>query len=119
MCKRGEIFYTNLGDNHISDKQCGVRPVIVVSNNRANKNSSVITVIPMTSRLNKKPLPTHVLLEKESSGLDRDSIALAEQITNLDKERLGIKAGEIIDKVTMERLAIAIQIQVGIFDEYN
>ena len=31
--------------------QGGVRPVIVVSNNKANTYSSVITVVPLTSRI--------------------------------------------------------------------
>ena len=119
MCKRGEIYYTNLGNNCISDKQCGIRPVIVVSNNKANKNSNIITVVPMTSKVYKKRLPTHVFMDKLSTGLDKDSIALAEQITAIDKDMLEDKTGEIFDELAMEQLTTAIQIQVGCYDEYN
>ena len=119
MCKRGEIYFSNLGYDFRSDKQCGSRPVIVISNNRANRNSSVVTVIPMTSRLNKKPLPTHVFVSRRLSGLEKDSIALAEQITNLDKDKLERKVGEIADEMTMDQLTTAIQIQLGFYDEYN
>lgn len=42
--------------------QSGFRPVIIVSNNLANEYSSVITILPMTSRTEKKKMPTHVVI---------------------------------------------------------
>lgn len=32
-------------------KQSGIRPAVIVSNNRANKHSPVITVVPLTSKI--------------------------------------------------------------------
>ena len=62
--------------------QGGVRPVIVVSNNKANTYSSVITVVPLTSRIYKKRyLPTHVFISKyDMTGIRKGSLALAEQV---------------------------------------
>ena len=51
--------------------------MIVVSNNKANTYSSVITVVPMTSRIYKKRyLPTHVVINtKTAATLDFSGVA--------------------------------------------
>lgn len=87
MCRRGEIYNVDFGNNENSYKQCGVRPALVVSNNRANENSPVVTVVPLTARVwKKKYLPTHVQIPlKASVGLSKPSMALAEQVETLDK----------------------------------
>ena len=54
MCRRGEIYNVDFGNNENSYKQCGVRPALVVSNNRANENSPVVTVVPLTARVEEK-----------------------------------------------------------------
>ena len=121
MCKRGDIYYVDFGDDYNSSKQCGIRPAVVVSNNRANEYSPIITVVPLTSKIHKKPsLPTHVLIPYSvDCGLDRSSMALAEQVETLDKRCLGEKIGEISDEMIMEKLTVALQIQIGAYSEYN
>ena len=47
--RRGDILWADLGMFPTTSVQGGVRPVIVVSNNKANTYSSVITVVPLTS----------------------------------------------------------------------
>ena len=95
MCKRGDIYYVDFGEKAGSE-QGGVRPALVVSNNKANKHSPVVTVIPLSARVwKKKYLPTHVQIPlKKSSGLNKPSMALAEQVETLDKTRLGERIGE-------------------------
>ena len=41
-----------------------MRPVVVVSNNMANKHSTIITVVPLSTKnlLKKRNLPTHVFV---------------------------------------------------------
>ena len=88
MCKRGDIYFVDFGQNIESNKQCGIRPAVIVSNNRANEHSPVITVVPLTGRTYKKRfLPTHVFIPR-SCGLDRNSLALAEQVEAIDKKNL-------------------------------
>ena len=36
MCRRGDIYNVDFGKNIESRKQYGIRPALVVSNNRAN-----------------------------------------------------------------------------------
>ena len=61
--RRGDILYVDMGEEYEGSIQGGMRPMVVVSNNLANKFSPVITVVPLTSRTYKKRyLPTHVLI---------------------------------------------------------
>ncbi len=121
MCRRGEIYNVDFGNNENSYKQCGVRPALVVSNNRANENSPVVTVVPLTARVwKKKYLPTHVQIPlKASVGLSKPSMALAEQVETLDKNQLLEKLGEVYDEMVMQQITIALQIQIGAYAEYN
>ena len=65
MCKRGDIYYVDFGEK-AGSKQVGIRPVLVVSNNKANKHSPpVVTVVPLSARVwKKKYIPTHVQIPK-------------------------------------------------------
>ena len=95
MCKRGEIHFVNFGDNIDTYKQSGLRPTLVVSNNKVNEHSPVITVVPLTTKTRRMHLPTHVLIPPTSGiGLNRMSLALAEQVETLDKDRLLEYKGE-------------------------
>lgn len=121
MCKRGDIYFVDFGENLQTRKQYGVRPVVIVSNNKANAYSPVITVVPLTSKIYKKRfLPTHVYIPVTAGcGLNRGSLALAEQVESIDKDRLLEKKGYISSGVIMEKITRAIQIQIGVFEEYN
>lgn len=121
MCKRGDIYFVDFGKNIDTRKQHGIRPAVIVSNNRANSYSPVITVVPLTSKINKKKfLPTHVYIPTHAgSGLSYGSMALAEQVETIDKENLLNKKGFIKDEIIMDRITEALQIQIGVFDEYN
>ncbi len=121
MCKRGEIYYVDFGLKSGSCEQGGIRPAIVVSNNKANANAPVITVVPLTTKIWKKPyLPTHVQIPYSAiNGLHRKSMALAEQVETIDKRKLQGKIGEIKDTILMDKITIALQIQIGAYAEYN
>lgn len=88
--KQYEIWFAELGDHSGTSVQSGTRPVLIISNDVANRNSPVITVIPLSSKLKKLELPVHIVLtEKECEMLRdehlEDSILLVEQITTIDK----------------------------------
>ena len=87
---------------------------------RANKHSTVITVVPLSTKINKKrTLPTHVFVSAyKSKGLEQHSIALCEQVTALDSGRIIDYRGKV-DEDTLARITEAVQVQVGVFDKYN
>ena len=83
--KRGSIIMVDLplGNGSV---QGGVRPAVVISNDRGNKFSPVLIVVPLTSRV-KKFMPTHHTIEPSMiNGLTKTSIALAEQIITIGKD---------------------------------
>ena len=107
--QRRDLWYANLG-NHSSDPhdtscvQDGLRPVFVISTDKANKNSTTITVVPLTTKYKKPNLPSHVWLEngycirngeKEDLG---PSMVLGEQITTIDKSSLRCYIGRVQDR---------------------
>lgn len=91
---RNDIHWIDLGIVENSSRQGGVRPCIVLSNNLACKYSPVILVSPITSKLSKKRLPTHVMIGQES-GLNKDSVVLLEQVITVDKEKVGDYIGTV------------------------
>ena len=100
--KQFEIWLARLPSLPGSSVQQGTRPVVIVSNDLANAHSPVITVVPLTSKLGKTALPTHVFLNNRM--LDRPSLALCEQILTVDKTCLTRRVSWV-DK-TFDRLAI-------------
>jgi mRNA interferase MazF len=87
--KRGDIFFANL-DPTIGSEIKKTRPVLVVSNNAANKSSPVISIVPLSSQIT-RVFPFEVLLRAAETGLSKDSKAMAQQIRTLDRLRLASK----------------------------
>ena len=119
--RRGDIYFVDFGNNKNSHKQSGIRPAVIVSNNKANVNSPVTTVVPLSARIwKKKHLPTHVFIPmRRGYGLSKPSMALAEQVETLDKSQFGNKIGSIYDERLMEKLTFALKIQIGAVAKYN
>ena len=95
--KRGDIYYANLSPV-VGSEQGGIRPVVVIQNNKGNQHSPTIMAAAITSR-KKTLLPTHV--EIEVAGLDKQSIVLLEQVRTIDRSRLF----EYIGKLNEEQIS--------------
>ena len=85
--KRGQIYLVDLS-NGFGSEQGGVRPVLVIQNNKGNKYSPTIICAAITSKMNKAKLPTHVPIDCHRCELEKDSVILLEQIRTIDKSRL-------------------------------
>lgn len=118
--RRGDILYADMGVQYQGSMQGGMRPVVVVSNNRANEHSSVITVVPLSSKIYKKQnMPTHVFVSAyRSEGLEQHSLALCEQVTALNSDRIIGNIGKV-DERTLAQITEAVQVQVGVYEKYN
>lgn len=111
--KRGDIYLADLG-NGIGSEQHGVRPVLVVQNNKGNHFSPTITVLPITTKIHKsKGLPTHVLI-RNNGGLEQASAIMAEQIVTIDRNRFFTYLGSISEKDMYRDVNKAIRIQLGL-----
>ena len=94
MISRGDLFSACL-DPVVGSEQGGIRPVVIVQNDRGNRFSPTVICAAMTSRLGKNDLPTHVWVSARDSGLRSDSLVLCEQIRTIEKKRLKGRAGRI------------------------
>ena len=110
--KRGDIYYADLSPV-VGSEQGGVRPVLIVQNDIGNKYSPTVIAAAITSQKTKSNLPTHIELPARSTGLQKDSIVLLEQIRTIDKHRLKEKMGKLDDN-SMEMVDEAIGISFGL-----
>ncbi len=89
---RGDIWYADLSPA-VGSEQAGVRPVVIIQNEKGNRFAPTVIVAAVTSQ-NKKNLPTHVRLD-EDTGLAKTSVVLAEQVRTLSKHRLLERVGAV------------------------
>jgi mRNA-degrading endonuclease toxin of MazEF toxin-antitoxin module len=120
--KRGDIWLVDFGpprdeEDHM---QHSIRPVVIMSNNRANEHSMVLHGVPLTSNTGKKRyLPTHVFLNGlQIKGLNRYSMALCEQVCSIRCGDMIRKVGRV-SKYQLARIAQGVQIQLGMVGKYN
>jgi mRNA interferase MazF len=110
--KRGDIYYVEMC-NATGSEQTGNRPAVVIQNDRGNLHSGTTIVAFITSKENKRQLPTHVEITPSESGLPRYSTIMAEQICTVDKSRIKRWAGTLNEEV-MAKVNKAIGISIGI-----
>ena len=112
MISRGDLFSACL-DPVVGSEQGGIRPVLVIQNDVGNRYSPTVIVLAITGQVNKARLPTHVPVSAEGTGLQKDSVILAEQIRTLDKRRLRERIGTLRPEV-MDRVSAALRISLGV-----
>lgn len=106
--KRGQIYYADLGTGYGSE-QGGLRPVLIVQNNIGNKYSPTTICVPLTTRMAKHKLPTHLLTSTSGTA----SLILCEQVKVIDKTRLGNYVCTLSAE-EMEKVNRCLSISVGI-----
>ncbi|HJX58247.1 MAG TPA: type II toxin-antitoxin system PemK/MazF family toxin [Thiobacillus sp.] len=110
--KRGDIYFAELSPTRGSEI-AKRRPVIIVSNDANNRVATTVTVVPVTSNVN-KVYPFEVFLPAGDSGLPKDSKAQAQQVRTLARERLtGAPAGKLV-KPKLEMLEQALRLHLGL-----
>lgn len=117
MIKKGDVLICNLGaiNGCKGSVQRGeARPCIVVSNNISNKTSPVITVVPLTTQIYKKFLPTHFVYYKDLGGSET-TVALCEQITTIDKSQIIRSGNRKIPEYMLPVLDKRIKVALGIW----
>lgn len=108
---RGEIYLVDLS-NHIGSEQSGIRPALIVQNERGNIHSPTTIICPLTSK--QKPfLDTHVALTPTDCGIIKESTVLCEQVRVVDKTRLKKKVGEVINREKIEDINRKLLISLG------
>lgn len=114
MVKRAEIYLANLNPV-VGSEQGGLRPVLVIQNDRGNRYSPTVIIAAITAATQKAELPTHIHVTPEESGLHKPSIVLLEQIRTLDKSRLRALVGQLSDE-KMRQIDQALRASLGFQD---
>ena len=108
MIRRGDVYYADLS-GVVGSEQGGVRPVVVVQNDKGNKYSTTLIVAPISKKMSKPPLPTHVIFSV--SQLNYVSMILLEQLRTIDKKRLKDKVCHL-DQTMLDRVNHALEISL-------
>lgn len=90
--KKGDIWTCDL-TNAVGAEQSGIRPVVIIQNDKGNMFSPTTIVASITSKTKKNSLPTH--LDIENDRLRTKSTILLEQVKTVDKNLLGDKIGSL------------------------
>jgi len=109
---RGEIYLVDLS-NQIGSEQMGIRPALIVQNEKGNQYSPTTIICPLTSQ-EKTHVDTHVTLTPQDAGIMKVSTVLCEQIRVVDKKRLKKKLGEIVNKKKIEDINRKLMLSMGI-----
>ncbi|MBE6812006.1 MAG: type II toxin-antitoxin system PemK/MazF family toxin [Clostridia bacterium] len=110
--KRGDIYYADLSPV-VGSEQGGIRPVLIVQNDVGNKFSPTVIAAAITSQKDKTKLPTHIQVNADGCGLQKDSIVLLEQVRTIDKRRLREHMG-CLDTMDMNRVNQALFVSFGL-----
>lgn len=78
--KQAQVVFVNLGKDVIGSEQGGERPAIVLKSFTNGEQETYYLVALMTSKMAKRPIPTHVLYEEGEGGIAKPSLALFEQL---------------------------------------
>lgn len=107
--KRGDIYYADLRPVTGSE-QGGVRPVLIIQNDKGNQYSPTVIAAAITGR-KKRWMPTHVRLYQQA-GLNRNSCIMLEQVRTIDRTRLVRYIGRLDDR-TMQAVDTALAVSLG------
>ena len=110
--KRMQVWYADLSPV-VGSEQGGLRPVVIISNDKGNRRSPVVIAAPITTKIGKHRLPTQVILPTEV-GVLVDSMIECEQLRTMDKQRLKKLLFEITDTALICAINRAVRISLEV-----
>ena len=111
--KWGDVVFVDFTDNSRDSEQSGIRPAIIIQNDKGNEHSPTTIVASITSQ-DKRYLPTHVVVKPYQSGLNKVSTILMEQVRTIDKSRILSKVGHIETDWLKEKIKKSLTISFGV-----
>jgi len=114
---RGEIWLASSGATEGSE-QAGIRPCVIVQNDKGNTSSRTTVVVPMTTAVSVE-YPFHVTLDVEETGLLHRCTAKCEQIRTLSIPHRLIKLIGQLTPEAMFKLEKALLYELGMWPLYQ
>ena len=110
---RGELWWADLGIPFGSEPGFK-RPVLILQNDFVNKSRiNTIIAVPLTTNMQYADAPGNILITKNESALEKDSVITISQIEVLDRRRLIGKISRI-DKTIMEKVEDSVMFILGL-----
>lgn len=108
--KCGDVVWANIpkSKDPNSNIQSGWRPILILGNPMGVKYSPTLQYIPITSKIKRTELPAHILI----TGLEEDSMSLAEQINTIDRHNIRNKICSL-SKESMDWIYVSMLAQLG------
>jgi len=97
LIKRGEVYWVNLPDSNGRELK-EIHPCLVISNDKQNFASPLITIIPITSLKEGDKVFSFQVQVK----LKKDSVILVDQIQTIDRDKFKDKITEIEERLLEE-----------------
>ena len=91
--QRGDVFLVSL-DPVVESEVGKTRPVVVIQNDLANRSSQTVTIVPISSSM-ERVFPFQVRIPAGEGGLTRESKVLCEQIRTVSRQRLVQRLGHL------------------------
>ena len=91
---KAQIKYEGKGSVQVHE-----RPYVIVSNPIGTRHATIITVMPLTSKIKKTNMPVHGCINaNDENGLSSYSMALGEQLITISKDEVKEKLGSVTTK---------------------
>lgn len=92
--RQGEIYLVNF-DPSVGHEYKKVRPAVIVQSEKISNISTLVTVMPISSRIETWQEPDAFIAKDHKNHLRDDSVVRVRQISSFDKTRLIKRIGEV------------------------
>ena len=106
---RAEVWWVSF-DSSVGGEIKKKRPVVIISNDAANRHLNRVQVVPLTSKTG-RVYPSEAVVTFN----DSQSKAMADQLTTVSKQRLINRAGRLT-QADMRKVERVVKIQPGLLD---
>ena len=89
------------------------RPAVVLQSDLFNPSHASVTLCPITSHALDAPLFRVALKPTAANGLKRESQAMADKLTTLRAERIGLVVGRL-SEIELQRIDDAVMLWLGL-----
>ncbi len=95
---RGDLVECDFSKS-VGSVKSGVRPALIISNDKGNTFSTTVTVAPVTSSIKRMDIFTHFIIDNNKCGLTIRSMCLLEQVMTVDKSQITGYIGHVSESV--------------------
>lgn len=114
MIAHGDVVWVDFGSPRGSEP-AKIRPAVVLQENWLLETAiNTVLVVPLTSNLAQEAFPGNVLVPAETSGLDKDSVALVTQLGPVSREYLDPHPVGHVPSYLMGKVGAGVRLVTGI-----